>query len=245
MPIESPYKLVVAAKDGTVIRTVDLTKRQALTVGRSPRCDLTIDLDSISRRHATLLFLDGAWMMVDCDSKTKFRVDNQKVDRALLNEDRPIHLGGAYFWLQASPKTPAPPNLEEAKATEDLWQPDDSESGNACLRILDLECRPLHQFSPRGEQTSIGTSSRATHTVKIDGWAPHQLALIHERSGPVLMDISASCMLRSSGVSIRRCNASGRTLLRCGNFILEWTVELESHENETGLWDAIQNDSLG
>ena len=36
MPIQSPYKLIVAAKDGTVVRTVDLAHRRTLTIGRSP-----------------------------------------------------------------------------------------------------------------------------------------------------------------------------------------------------------------
>ena len=65
MPIQSPYKLIVAAKDGTVVRTVDLASRCTLTIGRSPRCDLTMDIESISRRHATMVYLDGSgpWLM--------------------------------------------------------------------------------------------------------------------------------------------------------------------------------------
>ena len=77
MPIHSPYKLIVAAKDGTVVRTVDLAHRRTLTIGRSPRCDLTIDIDSISRRHATMIFLNDTWTLVDSDSKSKFKVNNE------------------------------------------------------------------------------------------------------------------------------------------------------------------------
>ena len=82
MPIQSPYKLIVAAKDGTVLRTVDLASRCTLTIGRSPRCDLTMDIESISRRHATMVYLDGSWTLVDAGSKYKFKVDNKKVDHA-------------------------------------------------------------------------------------------------------------------------------------------------------------------
>ena len=88
MPIESPYKLIVAAKDGTVVRTVDLAHRRALSIGRSPRCDLTIDIDSISRRHATLVFLENAWTMIDCGSRSKFKVENEKVEHATLSMER-------------------------------------------------------------------------------------------------------------------------------------------------------------
>ena len=87
MPIQSPYKLTVAAKDGTVVRTVDLAHRRTLTIGRSPRCDLTMDIESISRRHATMIFLNNTWTLIDADSKSKFKVDNEKVDYAALSEE--------------------------------------------------------------------------------------------------------------------------------------------------------------
>ena len=90
MPIQSPYKLIVAAKDGTVVRTVDLAHRRTLTIGRSPRCDLTMDIESISRRHATMICLNNTWTLIDADSKSKFKVDNEKVDYATLSEERPI-----------------------------------------------------------------------------------------------------------------------------------------------------------
>ena len=103
MPIQSPYKLIVAAKDGTVVKTVDLAHRRTMTIGRSPRCDLTMDIESISRRHATMICLNNTWTLIDADSKSKFKVDNEKVDYATLSEERPIQIGGAFFWLQTAP----------------------------------------------------------------------------------------------------------------------------------------------
>ena len=83
MPIQSPYKLIVAAKDGTVVRTVDLAHRRTLTIGRSPRCDLTMDIESISRRHATMIFLNNTWTLIDADSKSKFKVAWSSLKRTL------------------------------------------------------------------------------------------------------------------------------------------------------------------
>ena len=108
MPIQSPYKLIVAAKDGTVVRTVDLAHRRTLTIGRSPRCDLTMDIESISRRHATMVCLNNTWTLIDADSKSKFKVDNEKVEYATLSEERPIQIGGAFFWLQTAPSRSGP-----------------------------------------------------------------------------------------------------------------------------------------
>ena len=123
MPIQSPYKLIVAAKDGTVVRTIDLTHRQTLTIGRSPRCDITMDIDSISRRHATMICLNDTWTLIDADSRSKFKVDNEKVDYATLSEERPIQIGGAFFWLQTAPNTPVRPSSDAVAPTERLWTP--------------------------------------------------------------------------------------------------------------------------
>ena len=118
MPIQSPYKLIVAAKDGTVVKTVDLAHRRTLTIGRSPRCDLTMDIESISRRHATMICLNNTWTLIDADSKSKFKVDNEKVDYATLSEERPIQIGGAFFWLQTTPSAPVRPSTEASAPTE-------------------------------------------------------------------------------------------------------------------------------
>ncbi|MAW41954.1 MAG: hypothetical protein CMJ30_06025 [Phycisphaerae bacterium] len=245
MPIESPYKLVVAAKDGTVVRTVDLAHRRALSIGRSPRCDLTIDIDSISRRHATLIFLEGLWTMVDCGSKSKFKVDNEKVDHAVLSEDRPIHLGGAYFWLQAAPASPVRPTPQASSATEELWSPPASPTTGASLTIMDLEARPLHQISLEGEVRTLGTSPLADCPVDLDGWGSIQLAVVHEQSGPALLDVGQENLLRHQAVACRRWAGHQRTILRCAGCLLEWEAEQPNTDTQTGLWESIQDDSLG
>ncbi len=245
MPIESPYKLIVAAKDGTVVRTVDLAHRRALSIGRSPRCDLTIDIDSISRRHATLVFLENAWTMIDCGSRSKFKVENEKVEHATLSMERPIHLGGAYFWLQASPKAPVRPSGEGSPSTEALWKPTPGEMGCATLSIMDLNARPIKEIALSGELTTIGCSSESDCPVDIDGWGPSQLALVHEQSGPALLDVGQQNLLRHHGNPCRRWAGGQRVLLRCDGCLLEWEAEQPNTNNQSDLWDAIQDDSLG
>ena len=245
MPIQSPYKLIVAAKDGTVVRTVDLTHRRSLTIGRSPLCDLTVDIESISRRHATMVFLNNTWILVDADSKSKFKVDNEKVDYAALSEERPIQIGGAFFWLQAEPSTAVRPSTDASTPTEKLWTPPISEITNATLTIMDLEARPIHTCHLSGEITTIGTSPEADCCLEIDGWSPIQLALIQEQSNAALLDVAQEQRLRLWGKPCRRCASHEPTLLRCGNHILQWQSETPSSETESGLWGDIRNDSIG
>ena len=245
MPIHSPYKLIVAAKDGTVVRTVDLAHRRTLTIGRSPRCDLTMDIDSISRRHATMIFLNDTWTLVDSDSKSKFKVNNEKADHAPLSEERPIQIGGAYFWLQAAPSTPVRPSTDASAPTEQLWTPAVSDGPQASLKIMDLEARPVHHCALEGELTTIGTSAEADCSLDIAGWAPIQLALIQEQSGAALLDVAPEHQLRLRGKSCRRWAGHETTLFRCGDHLLQWDSESPSSEAGSGIWDAIQNDSIG
>ncbi|MDT8389717.1 MAG: PEGA domain-containing protein [Lentisphaeria bacterium] len=48
-------------------------------VGRGPSCDLVIDEDGISRRHARLFFEDGTWFVEDLGSTNGVRVNGTKV----------------------------------------------------------------------------------------------------------------------------------------------------------------------
>ena len=245
MPIQSPHKLIVAAKDGTVVRTVDLAHRQTLTIGRSPRCDLTMDIESISRRHATMICLNGTWTLIDADSKSKFKVDNEKVDYATLSEERPIQIGGAFFWLQTTPSAPVRPSTDAATPTEKLWIPPTSETANATLKVMDLEARPIHTCVLEGEVTTIGTSPNSDCCLDVEGWSPIQLALIQEQSGAALLDVSEEQRMRLRGKPCRRWVGHQATLLRCGDHLLQWEAETPSPETGSGLWDAIHNDSLG
>ena len=223
MPIQSTCKLIVAAKDGTVVKTVDLTRRRTLTIGRSPRCDLSMDLESISRRHATMVLLNGRWTMIDNDSKTGFKVDNEKHDVAGLADDRPIQLGGAFFWLQTNLDSQLPSTKDSSQNT--LWIPPEPETGKVNLNIMDLEARPLHQISADGELTTIGRSDDCDFCVPLDGWSPVQLAVIQSASGTSILDVSAQSQMRIQGISCRRWSKRQSSLIRCGDQLLQIEIE--------------------
>ena len=110
---------------------------------------------------------------------------------------------------------------------------------------MDLEARPIHTCALDGELATVGSSPEADFCLDIEGWSPVQLALIQEQSGAALLDVASQPQLRLRGKSCRRWASHESTLLRCGDHLLKWEAEIPPSETGSGLWDAIQNDSLG
>lgn len=63
-------------------------------VGRDPACDLAIDDDRISRRHATLRGDDAGWTLTDLDSKNGTAIDGRRLAPAAVPAALP-----AQAWL--------------------------------------------------------------------------------------------------------------------------------------------------
>jgi pSer/pThr/pTyr-binding forkhead associated (FHA) protein len=95
--------LLIASKDGELLRSIDLSHRRKLTVGRSTRSDVRIGAPSVSRHH-TVLFRHGSrWLLADAGSTTgTFTGSDEEEARLRLSElasDSWIRVGPAYFWL--------------------------------------------------------------------------------------------------------------------------------------------------
>ena len=67
--------------------------RDALLVGRSGSCDIVLSDQTVSRRHARLLFRDGAWIVNDLASKNGVTVNGTKVSRCQLRPGDSLGLG--------------------------------------------------------------------------------------------------------------------------------------------------------
>jgi hypothetical protein len=65
----------------------------ALVLGRSRECDITIDDTNVSRRHAEVRRENGAWWVVDLGSTNGIEVNGKRVDRARLEHGDRILLG--------------------------------------------------------------------------------------------------------------------------------------------------------
>ena len=70
-------------------------------IGRHKRCDVMLDLPTISRNHAVLTrYDDGSWTITDTDSKDGVFVNGKKVRIHALEEEDVISLGGLEMTLQ-------------------------------------------------------------------------------------------------------------------------------------------------
>jgi hypothetical protein len=65
-----------------------------LIVGRSHTCDVILTRPDVSRRHARLLFRDGAWFVHDLDSTNGTAVNGRRVGRCRLEPGDRLAVGG-------------------------------------------------------------------------------------------------------------------------------------------------------
>jgi hypothetical protein len=65
----------------------------ALLIGRASACDIALSDQTVSRRHAQLLFRDGAWIVNDLASKNGVTVNGTKVGRCQLRPGDRLGLG--------------------------------------------------------------------------------------------------------------------------------------------------------
>jgi pSer/pThr/pTyr-binding forkhead associated (FHA) protein len=96
-PAQGNYQLAAAAPqtarmvieiDGKIISEHPLNK-PLLTVGRLPGNDIYVPSDRVSRRHASVRWENGIWVIEDTESLNGLIYEGQRVDRlALKNGDR-------------------------------------------------------------------------------------------------------------------------------------------------------------
>jgi FHA domain len=65
-----------------------------LLLGRDHRCDVVLSSPGVSRRHARLLFRDGAWVLQDLDSTNGTVVNGVSVGRCELRPGDRLVVGG-------------------------------------------------------------------------------------------------------------------------------------------------------
>jgi pSer/pThr/pTyr-binding forkhead associated (FHA) protein len=64
-----------------------------LLLGRSTECDIQLAHDSVSRRHARLVFRDGTWVIQDLESTNGTIVNGERVGRCQLHPGDRVWLG--------------------------------------------------------------------------------------------------------------------------------------------------------
>jgi anti-anti-sigma factor len=114
-------------------RTFSFDRRFAdgelITIGRAPDAHVTLDLQSVSRRHAVIMLVAGAqWLVKDLGSRNGIEVNGQSVSSAMLADGDEIAFGPdvtAVFRQPlpaavAEPRLPAPVAADSSVSRETL-----------------------------------------------------------------------------------------------------------------------------
>jgi FHA domain len=67
--------------------------QEDLLIGRGPGCDVALPDETVSRRHARLVFRDGGWIVQDLGSRNGVTVNGVRVGRCQLQPGDRVGLG--------------------------------------------------------------------------------------------------------------------------------------------------------
>ena len=72
--------------------------RQEFVLGRGTDCDIQVDRDSVSRRHAKVFLLDGTtWCVQDLGSTNGSYVNDNQIEQSALRDGDFLKIGAAIF----------------------------------------------------------------------------------------------------------------------------------------------------
>lgn len=74
-----------------------LLDREEIVLGRGSDCNIQVDRDSVSRRHAKIVHADNAWMVMDLGSTNGSYVNDSPVTTAVLKDGDLLKIGAAIF----------------------------------------------------------------------------------------------------------------------------------------------------
>ena len=97
---EATFTIVKGPQVGNVFRL----SADALTIGRSPQCDIFLNDMTVSRMHATLQRTPDGYVIIDADSFNGLWVNNLNVKEAELKDGDVVQIGTFCLVYQATPQ---------------------------------------------------------------------------------------------------------------------------------------------
>lgn len=135
-------------------------------VGRHPSCDIHIDNESLSRRHAVLALTDGTVVVRDLITTNGTKVNSQRVKWAALMPNDKITFGTARFRLDLAPDTANIPDKilpdGDMKSMTDLF-------GNPDSPVPGPIFKPQPLSNESDYESGLGDDSQNT---ELGGWRP-------------------------------------------------------------------------
>ncbi|MFO0873243.1 MAG: FHA domain-containing protein [Phycisphaerales bacterium] len=251
--------LLVAKVDGTLLLRMDLAPRRVVSIGRSPRCDLTLDSPAVSRRHALLFRHPGGWRIVDTGSRNGLHVEAGRTLAADLTELAWCRIGPAHLWLDPSEERTI--GVERAASGSsggqaidpdelDLLDDPDREPGPV-ITLLDPRDRPLRRIALREHDgLLVGASTSCDLVVDDPRVAPLQAIFFREHSRWCVADAGDAAPLVVDGRRTRRQRLHGGLVLTLGEhrIVVSGPVrrphELAEADSDPGLAGALADDAM-
>ncbi len=100
---KSPIKarlICLHVGNNNLVEDIKLFHEKVYIVGRSAKCDISLDLEEISNEHAKLIYNNHAWTIVDCDSSNGVFINGNNINIQKLKNGDEIQLGTALFRYQ-------------------------------------------------------------------------------------------------------------------------------------------------
>lgn len=101
MESDSPLPLTLRFQDPSGMRTFSLDGSE-ITIGRSSRCDLYIQDDTISRQHARIHHEKGFFLLEDLKSRNGIEVGGHRVESAQLQPGMVFQMGAISILVEAN-----------------------------------------------------------------------------------------------------------------------------------------------
>lgn len=90
-------------KDARSYASYDFVARPDDSIGRDDSADITVADPTMSRTHATFLFLNDQWIVQDLDSKEGIRVNGRRISRSTVCEGDRVQLGRTVLTVISPP----------------------------------------------------------------------------------------------------------------------------------------------
>jgi chromosome segregation ATPase len=107
-PAEQSARLLVRAEQGTEI--VHVLGRKTV-IGRGPECELRVDAEFVSRRHAVILVSASSTVIEDLDSTNGIQVNGTRVTRRVLSDGDEVVVGRTAFRYLVKPVSGGSPGV--------------------------------------------------------------------------------------------------------------------------------------
>jgi len=111
------HKLLIY-REKELVRELDLEK-ESYTLGRDPHCDLSLEGNFISRRHARICRIETGWMIEDLKSTNGTLIAGERISRKKLEGGEEIRIGPFRINFLAPPPPVEPTRVAPPEETTD------------------------------------------------------------------------------------------------------------------------------